>query len=122
MTTGRPTRGSSHSTTDEKPHAGWFVEHNDTGIVTSTTTESVSQSTPTGAQDSDGGYRSRKARRLVRVETHLDGARPDGARYAITSESTARRCVSVSTVGAQSAHPGAPDRGPSLATGGRERE
>jgi len=122
VTTGRPTRGSNHSTTDENPHSGWFEEHDDIGIVTSTTTETVSQSTPTVAQDGDGAHRSREARRLVRVETHLDGERPDGARDAITSESTARRCVSVSTVGAQSAHPDASDRGPSLATGGRERE
>ena len=106
MKTGRPTRGSDHLTTDENPHPGWFVEHDDTGIVTTTTTENVSQSTPTGALDGDGAHRSREARRLVRVETHLDGAHPtDGAHDAVTWESTARRRVLVSTMGA---HPDAP--------------
>ena len=64
VTTGRPTRGSNHSTTDENLHPGWFMQHGDAGIVTSTTTDSVSQSTPTSVPDGDATHWSREARRV----------------------------------------------------------
>jgi len=54
------TRGSNHSTTDENLHPGWFVQHGDAGIVTSTTTDSVSQSTPTSVPDGDAGRNARR--------------------------------------------------------------
>jgi len=46
------------------------VEHDVIGIATSTTTDSVSQSTPTDAPGGDGADRNREARRLV-VRTQL---------------------------------------------------
>jgi len=88
-TSGRPTWGASHSTTIGAHH-GRFVDDDDTGVVTSTTTEGAHQTTPYGAQSNEGAHQSRERGRRLPVEMHPDGA-PPGAHNASNSGNTARR-------------------------------
>ena len=85
-TSGRPTWGASQLRT-VGAHPEGFVDDNDAGIVTSSTTDGAHQSTPCGVQDNEGAHRSRERVRWLPVEMHADGA-PPGAHNASNSRNT----------------------------------
>ena len=112
-TTGRPTWGASHSTTDEEVHPYGAVGDSSACIVTSKTADGADQSTTVGAHDGDGAHRSRGRTRCSLVDAH-----PSGVQGAFCSDGAAGLRESD---GAMGAHPGAPRREPSPADGGRGR-